>query len=148
MSKLLIAFTVFFNLLCSIWCSLNVSQVHIAWAGNGVTSFAFSFVTDAPYASQISTILYGTSPNSLTMQKTGYNYPYGSGDHIIRIHNLIVSNLKPDTQYYYRVGDSKSNSWSDILTFTTKSQNLRYAVYGDFGATNDVTRKMRKKKFS
>lgn len=35
------------------------------------------------------------------------------------IHRVVVDNLKENTTYYYRLGDKKSNSWSDVGTFKT-----------------------------
>lgn len=37
-------------------------------------------------------------------------------------HKVVLDNLEPNTQYWYQVGDSQKDIWSDIYSFETGSQ--------------------------
>jgi predicted MPP superfamily phosphohydrolase len=111
-------------------------QVHSAWTGVDGERI-FSFVTPVTVEAQVTTIQYGLSSSALTLQATGTNFVFGTRGHNFTINNVLIQNLKPETYYYYRVGDSRSSSWSEVFSFQTKTKGVVYAVYGDFGEAND-----------
>lgn len=49
------------------------------------------------------------------------------------IHRAVMNNLVLGQTYYYRVGDSSTNSFSDVFKFTTfmPQQTITYAVIAD-----------------
>ena len=55
------------------------------------------------------------------------------------VHEAVLTNLAPNTQYYYRVGDNVGG-WSSVFSFTTlpsdigsTARPLRIAQIGDMG---------------
>ncbi|MED6122278.1 putative purple acid phosphatase 20 [Stylosanthes scabra] len=79
---------------------------------------------------------YGPSPSAMKFCSTGstssYRYvSYESGE----IHNVDIGPLKPNTFYYYRLGDPPS---SRVYQFkTTPSQfPIKFAIVADLGQTN------------
>jgi phosphodiesterase/alkaline phosphatase D-like protein len=46
------------------------------------------------------------------------------GGWIGQIHQAVMVDLSPDTQYWYRVGDTTSSVWSEIFNFTTLPLNV------------------------
>ncbi|MBS7359158.1 MAG: metallophosphoesterase family protein [Oscillospiraceae bacterium] len=43
-------------------------------------------------------------------------------------HKVILTGLEPGTKYYYRVGDAKTNSWSDVVgTFVTDNGDGKFS---------------------
>ncbi|XP_021641480.2 purple acid phosphatase 15 isoform X2 [Hevea brasiliensis] len=100
-----------------------------------------------------SVVGYGTSRFQLTHQATGYSlvynqlYPfeglqnYSSGI----IHHVLLTGLKPKTQYYYQCGDPSIPAMSNIYHFRTMPASgpnnypSRIAIVGDLGLTYNTT---------
>ncbi|KAI9090620.1 hypothetical protein K1719_028473 [Acacia pycnantha] len=103
-------------------------QVHISVVGKD--KMRISWITDSPTPA---TVHYAASAEANGPSATGttssYRYLfYKSG----QIHDVIVGPLKPNTLYYYRLGDS-----SQVYNFTTPPSQfpIKFAVVGDLGQT-------------
>lgn len=103
-------------------------QVHISQVGQD--KMRISWITESPTPA---TVHYGPTPSANALSATGtttsYNYAlYESGE----IHNVVIGPLKPNTFYYYRLGDSaKTYNFK-----TTPAQfPIKFGVVGDLGQT-------------
>jgi len=63
--------------------------------------------------------------------------------HLVRyLHNVLITNVQPKTQYFYRVGDATSGVWSDEQSTRTVPDGsnpadlVPVAMYGDLGLVN------------
>jgi len=126
-------------------------QIHIA-LGSTPDQLSFGWLTwDSPVVTQ-SIVKVGETPTTdgLTLNATGNTTLFvdcGSEKTERTIHTVIISNLKPLTQYYYQVGDPKYG-WSPIYTFITRNDantiknkdNLleRYLIFGDLGVQDGI----------
>lgn len=54
-------------------------------------------------------------------------------------HKVTLTDLKPGTEYLYRVGNDETNEWSDIGTFTTDDgdNNFKFIAISDVQAGNE-----------
>ncbi|KAL5545876.1 hypothetical protein UlMin_005563 [Ulmus minor] len=103
-------------------------QVHISLVGEDKMRISWITSDSAP-----ATVEYGTAPgayaNSATGSTTSYHYvTYESGS----IHDVVISPLKPNTQYYYRCG---SNSQEFSFKTPPSVFPIKFAVAGDLGQT-------------
>lgn len=68
-------------------------------------------------------------------------FAQANGGEAMYLHTVRLTGLTPDTTYFYQVGDG--TKWSDILSFTTASDNKKadtsFAVFGDI-QTGDTSR--------
>lgn len=57
----------------------------------------------------------------------------------IYVHKVTLTALKPNTEYFYRVGDDVNNEWSDIGTFRTDDgdNNFKFIAISDVQAGNE-----------
>lgn len=106
-------------------------QVHISQVGQ--EKMRISWITDSPTAAKVE---YGPSPSANAFSATGttssYHYiTYESGE----IHDVVIGPLKPQTIYYYRLGDSPS---SQTYNFTTPPSQfpIKFAVVGKCSWSN------------
>lgn len=121
-----------------------VQQIHIS-QGRTPESMTISWVTKGEAKSQVK---FGTATDKMDQVAEGYttsydfNYPnfgmYESGV----IHHTTLTNLTPDTTYYYRCGDLDSDATSGLLSFKTMprvgdSRPMKFGVIGDLGQTSD-----------
>ncbi|KAL2653087.1 hypothetical protein R1flu_021215 [Riccia fluitans] len=104
-------------------------------------------------SSVASVAVYGTESGSYTDSVEGsheiYNqlYPFPGLDNYTSgiIHHVRLTGLKPETKYYYQVGDPYLGAMSHELSFTTlplagpKSFPARIGVIGDLGLTYNST---------
>jgi len=88
-----------------------------------------------------SMVLYGTSSGSL-------NLTVNSPENVEKIkdtyiHHVVLSNLDPNTTYFYKVGGTTSG-WSAEYNFTTaperNSSSLHFIAYGDNRSNRDLRR--------
>jgi hypothetical protein len=98
---------------------------------------AVSWVTIGT-ASTSETVNYGVNKGSLSQAVTGHSSVYSEGMATpIRIHDAVMTNLEPNTVYYYQVqGDST------VRSFTAQPQRPGgkvYAVLADLGYSNAVS---------
>ena len=116
------------------------NSVHLALTGNS-TEMGVGWFT--LYKSLTSTVVYGTSPNSLTNTATGIQSSYLESNYqdiTFWQHFVTATGLSPSTTYYYKCGDP-IDGWSPIYTFTTAPEvgstgEFKFAVYGDMGIAN------------
>ena len=99
-------------------------QVHISVVGKD--KMRISWITDSPTAAKVQ---YATSPDANGPFTDGttssYRYLlYKSGE----IHDVVIGPLKPNTLYYYRLGDSPQ-----LYNFTTPPSQfpIKFAVVGN-----------------
>jgi acid phosphatase type 7 len=107
---------------------------------------AISWVTTSDAATEIQ--YSDGSSKDLTLKASGYSttykfdYPdfahYQSGV----IHHVQIDGLKPETLYFYQIGDFTKGSTSGTLTFKTlpkvgSKQPVTFGVLGDLGQTTD-----------
>mmetsp|Transcript_2363 Transcript_2363/g.1695 ORF Transcript_2363/g.1695 Transcript_2363/m.1695 type:complete len:452 (+) Transcript_2363:54-1409(+) len=122
----------------------QVQQIHIA-QGRTPESMTISWVTKEDAKSQVS---FGLMPSQLDLKSEGYktsydfNYPdfgmYESGV----IHHVTLTNLRPNTVYFYRCGDLDADATSGLLSFRTMprvgdQRPMKFGVIGDLGQTTD-----------
>lgn len=122
----------------------EVQQIHIA-QGRTPESMTVSWVTKSEAKTQVK---FGLAYDKLEAVTEGYTtsydftYPnfgmYESGV----IHHVTLTNLKPDTMYYYRCGDLESDVTSGLLSFKTMpaigdQRPMKFGVIGDLGQTSD-----------
>jgi len=113
-----------------------IQNVHIAHAGDN-SRMAISWLTSQPTFTSM--VFYGTSPSSLNMNATSTSqtsYDNNAGWN----HNVVLTNLKPGTTYYYVCGDP---TWalSSTFQFTTLQSSFvstTIAAYGDLGIDNSA----------
>ncbi|XP_028782385.1 probable purple acid phosphatase 20 [Neltuma alba] len=103
-------------------------QVHISVVGQD--QMRISWITETPTPAKVQ---YAASPDADGPLATGttssYRYfLYKSG----QIHDVVMGPLKPNTLYYYRLGDSPQQ-----YNFTTPPSRfpIKFAVVGDLGQT-------------
>ncbi|BDA44108.1 Purple acid phosphatase 15 [Coccomyxa sp. Obi] len=115
------------------------SQIHLSVAGPNAVSVSWAsqkakvgkgeLTPNDPWATP-TVVMYGTDPNNLNMNATGYaqvysqiynsSYAFWGGNTTLNytspvLHTAIISNLQPNTRYYYRVGDG--TTFSDTISF-------------------------------
>jgi len=106
-------------------------NVHIALGGNS-TSMTISWLTADPTFGGV--VFYGTASNTYTMNATTTeesSYDDGAGWN----HNVVLTNLKPGTTYFYICG-SPTYALSQQFSFTTMQPSFvptTIAAYGDLG---------------
>ena len=113
----------------------EVSRVSVTINGDATTSRGFCWYTDEKAGSdvQVASIFASLSKAEIisgTSSKSMDKY----------VHKVTVDNLKPNTMYQYRVGDSQTGVWSETGYFTTPSttkDNANFIVYADVQASND-----------
>jgi len=88
---------------------------------------------------------YGTSSASLTSKVSGDVSTYVAAGWKGSIHRAVMTGLKPETTYYYRVGNG-ADRWSEVLTFKTFSaaqeastSPVTYAVLADMDFESTTT---------
>jgi hypothetical protein len=107
--------------------------ITLAFAGEEEgTGMAVSWSTIASTAT--STVQYGVSSSNLDQISSGTSSSY----YETYIHHVVLTELVPQTTYYYRVGDEQGG-WSSIYSFTTAPGAFLpfvAAFYGDLGLIN------------
>ena len=87
---------------------------------------------------------YGTNVQSIDKTAQGHQTKFVDGGRMRRfmfIHRVYLSNLQPNTIYYYHCGSK--NGWSPLFYFRTlpldNNWSPRFVVYGDLGNINGQT---------
>jgi hypothetical protein len=128
----------------------SVSQVHIA-QGLTPSSMTISWLTPDKCLSHVSysmnkeiidNIVYGSC--------SSYDYYYANSGASVKyyksgyIHHVLLTDLQPNTQYYYQCGDFLMESLSKVLQFKTlpkpgdsNKAGLTFGVIGDIGQTEN-----------
>jgi len=106
--------------------------IRLSTEGDPSTSVTVTWKTRG--YTQSSTVEYGQS-TSYDSRATGIGYIYPEASGVL--HRVRLDELKPDTLYHYRVGDSVGG-WSGDHTFRTAPTvgvNFTFTVYGDQGTS-------------
>ncbi|XP_068243016.1 acid phosphatase type 7-like [Palaemon carinicauda] len=111
-------------------------QVHLS-IGENNADIMVTWVT--PSFINSSVVEYGTS--NLALSATGNATLFTDGGSLKRqmwMHRVRLTNLTPDTRYFYHCGSDVG--WSEVFTFKTWPAGndwvLRTAMYGDLGVVN------------
>lgn len=106
-------------------------QVHLSLAAKDRSLMGVSWTT---LSAPTSVVHYGLDPKSLDQTVTGNTDTYTFAGWIGTLHTATMVELKPSTDYYYRVGDGQ-DSWSEIFSFRTMTPGQTYtaAVVADMG---------------
>ncbi|RYG53545.1 hypothetical protein EON66_08390 [archaeon] len=104
--------------LCSLSMTGVAGQMHVSYAVPGSCS-----KSNAGY----DTVLYGTSPNTLTYKVSASNVTYTTAS--LCIYDATMSGLQPQTKYYYQIA---SRSFS-FVNQPARDGGKVYAVLADFG---------------
>jgi hypothetical protein len=124
------------------------TQVHLA-LGNQNDQIYVSYVT---FSNQtIPQCQYGLDPSALTFQVAGTSNTYKASDMCEGkanrtgpgafidpgyMHTILLTDLRPSTIYYYRVGNDQ-DGWSQVYNFTNRPSTADDAIhllaYGDMG---------------
>jgi predicted phosphodiesterase len=107
-------------------------QIHIATTGDP-TEMVVTWVTRGTTPN--STVEYGTTSGVYDYSTHGTSHTYTDGGWIGQIHDVELTGLLPETQYFYRGGD-ESLGWSSEFNFTTppvSKINVSFAAYADHG---------------
>lgn len=124
--------------LSSIFCIAIASQtlptqLRIAFGDDPKTSMSVVWQTEQ--ATRASVVQLGTSPNALKQTVMGKRATYAQETGVI--HEVLLTGLKSDTQYYYRVGDPEGG-WSEVHSFRTAPARVKdfvFTAFGDHGVT-------------
>jgi len=116
-------------------------QVHLSYVTNDHSMMGVSWVT---LSDKLSVVQYGIAKNLMTSVVRGDISTYRAPGWHGTIHRAVMTDLKPGTTYYYRVGNGER--WSETLTFTTLTPNqessiapVRYAVIADMDFESNAT---------
>ena len=113
-------------------------QVHLATTGNSdeiVIQWGTQEDTTA-FCNSDNIVEYGTDSNSLNFSETGDDDMYLW---TTCTHTTILSGLKPNTTYYYRVGGS--GEWSDVFSFKTledEPESVLIGAIADHGTSSNA----------
>jgi len=122
---------IFSFLLVEIQADQSIQNVHIALAGkNGMV---ISWLTE--YPTEDSFVLYGLQRDDLFMKSNGNQTSYGSNAGWN--HNVVLTNLIPNTRYFYSCGSSSiMSSQYEFVTISNDPFTGTIAAYGDMGIDN------------
>lgn len=113
------------------WSDDPTSTMTISWRTN--TSVESSSVEFYPVGGMTETVT--AKPELFNTALTDKN----SGQ--MNLFTVTLKNLKPGTNYFYRVGNNK-NGWTELYSFTTESKvtqngnNFKFLVFGDSQSGN------------
>ncbi len=113
----------------------EVSRVSVTINGDSSTARGFCWYTDENAGTDVQVCPVG---KDLTKAEIISGTSYKAMDKYV--HKAEADNLKPNTKYQYRVGDSKTGVWSDVGYFTTPSKTkdeANFIVYADVQASNE-----------
>ncbi len=113
----------------------NISRVSVTINGDATTSRGFCWYTDKYTGTNVQ---IAPIDEDLTQTEVVYGLCYFVMGKFV--HKAKVTNLEPGTKYQYRVGDIKTDVWSDVGYFTTPSKEndeANFIVYADVQASNE-----------
>lgn len=102
--------------------SKNPYSLAMTFRSDAATSRAFTWRSSDSSDSTVLQVAAGADklvleqPGVITFKGTATSSP--DGDHAI-VHKAEATGLKPDTQYWYRVGNGSPDGWSDAASFVT-----------------------------
>ncbi len=126
------------------------TQIHLAF-GDRNDQIYVSYVSNSNQI--IPQCQYGFDPSSLQFQMSGTTTTYKASDMCEGkanitgpqtfidpgyMHTILLSDLRPSTTYYYRVGNNE-HGWSSIKKFTNRPSDtdevVNLVAYGDMGVS-------------
>ncbi len=113
----------------------EVTRVSVTVNGDTSTSRGFCWYTDEKAESDLQIAVVGADLESSPVIS---GKQYKSMDKYV--HKVTATTLKPNTKYQYRVGDSVTDTWSNIGYFTTSSKSVdeaNFIVIADVQASNE-----------
>ena len=126
------------------------TQIHLA-LGDRNDQIYVSYVTNSNEI--VPQCQYGSDPSSLQFQMNGTTITYKASDMCEGkanntgpqtfidpgyMHTILLSDLRPSTTYYYRVGNNE-HGWSSVKQFPNRPSNtddvVNLIAYGDMGVS-------------
>ena len=114
-------------------------QVHIALAGSDANgnSDRMSISWQTEHDTRSSMVMYGEASGVYTFNASGVSSSY----YATYDHHVKTDVLKPNTKYYYRVGDdisglSKEMTFTSAKTASSTRGGFSFAVFADLGVVN------------
>ncbi len=133
--SLILVLCMAFPLVATAIAGNEVTRVSVTINGDSKTSRGFCWYTDEKAGTDVQVAPVGADLTKAAIIE-GISYPSMKK----YVHKAEADNLKPDTKYQYRVGDSESNVWSEIGYFTTSSKTndeANFIVISDVQASNE-----------
>lgn len=106
-------------------------QIRLTWTQDPTTTQTITWRTDTTVNS--GQVQYGKDPllkDAKTIDATVQKFSSDLGD--MNIHSATLTDLEPETKYYYRVG--YGNNFSSIYSFTTEAKDtnsFKFLIFGD-----------------
>ncbi|VDL75174.1 unnamed protein product [Nippostrongylus brasiliensis] len=100
-------------------------QVHLSFRGN----YSEMNVVWTTFDKDNSTLLYGSSPSSLTFSVEGSEKAWKTGGILRYTHEATMTDLLPSTTYWYRIGKRSFQ----FKTLPANPESFRVCVFGDLG---------------
>ncbi|MCA9596182.1 MAG: purple acid phosphatase [Myxococcales bacterium] len=130
-------------------------HIHVSWAGASSSTVAVNWATDLD--TRLTRVLYGTDkagveaadgPSGAVHVAAGHTMLLGSPlftTQKLRVHEVHVCGLEPDTTYFYKVGGA--GHWSQVYDTATappvgQSAPFRFAVTGDSRGSGEIFAQM------
>jgi len=131
-------YLLFFSVLVFISGCRNLTprQVHLSFQGDPSTSVTVTWITWGKEDTETHAVKCGTSPGGHTEEAFGSSHKIPN-EPIGYVHEVQLTDLVPNTRYYYICGD-KDGGWSPEFTFKTapvEAQDCTFVVIGDMGTT-------------
>lgn len=105
------------------------NRIAVTFYGNTETQIGLSWYT--PYKDNYGNDVEIIEKDTLEKQDISYEVQYGYGeyDEESMYHQTVIKGLTPDTEYYFRVGDKKSQEWSEYGSFKTGSRDIKEFLF-------------------
>jgi len=103
---------------------ITIDRIAQSFNGDVYTQKGFNWYTTGIYTSEIAYVEKTSDTpdftNATYQTAVSNNERHGDFNNYSSIrHRAVVKNLKPNTEYYYKVGNREFNVWSDTYTFKT-----------------------------
>jgi phosphodiesterase/alkaline phosphatase D-like protein len=101
--------------------TLKVSKVTVTFHGDTTTSKGFTWYTGLPSTNSDVQVVEKTSdtPDFTHALRASGRTKVSSNSMEEHVHKAEITGLKPNTAYYFRVGDESLHTWSEVGTFRT-----------------------------
>lgn len=115
--------------------SVVPDRIVLSWASDPATSASVNWRTASLAKDSVGQIALATDGPGFTNRITtvvGKPEAFVSNANLSHRHSVEFTNLKPDTQYVYRVGDGANwSEWCQFRTATTDARPFRFVYFGD-----------------